>query len=105
MPNAATVSASEVEYLVGALRGRGWVVRHHVSRWLDWSDRKLRIAAQASGGRVIGGQRGYRLSTEATAAEADHAVASMRSRAREIAHRADEIEACATGAPAEGRLF
>jgi len=53
--------------------------------------RAVRAAANASNGRIISGQKGYKLTCDATPAEIHHAAAWLEAQAREMAARACAI--------------
>lgn len=58
---------------------------------LDTDERTLRAMASGSGGAVISGQRGYRLTAHATTLEIDHAENFYRSQARKMLRRALQV--------------
>jgi hypothetical protein len=97
---APKVSAKEVELLLNILRGQSWMTamhitlesKYHIGQQVRWSDRKIRAIANASEGQVISGQRGYRLTREATIEEVQHAAAWLRHQARAMRLRALEID-------------
>jgi hypothetical protein len=70
----------------------------HKGSWLalrlHTSDRVVRLCADRSGGRVISGQEGYKLTRYATTDEIDHAEAWLLSQARKMTERAVEIRKC-----------
>ena len=57
-----------------------------------WDARVLRLLASESGGRILGGVRGYKLTERATREEMQHVVARHRSQARQMQARAAAIE-------------
>ena len=77
--------------LEGALRGREWVAALTLAYELRTNTRAVRASAAASGGRVISGQYGYRLTREAPVGDVEHAIARLESQAREMQIRAREI--------------
>ncbi len=81
-----------VERLVTLLKGRGWRSARELAQWLDTDDRTIREAAHLSQGRIISGQKGYRLASEATIAEVQHAADWLRHQGQEMLRRASEIE-------------
>ena len=81
-----------VPMLIGALRGRGWVAGAVLGRELGVDLRTLRAAAHASGGAVIGGNRGYALVAETPVSEVREVIARHLSQSREQPERAMEIE-------------
>jgi len=47
----------------GHLIAHGWQTRREISAALGWDDRKIRLVAQALGGRVVRCQLGYKLTS------------------------------------------
>jgi len=90
---APEVSPEDVEQLCATLKGRGWVYARDLaatSATLD--DRKLRAIANASDGRIISGQKGYRLLDGSAAIEdADRSATWLESQARQMLRRAAQI--------------
>lgn len=89
-------SRTEIDDFVKILSGIGWVKCSYLRRnyYQDMSDRKIRAMAAGSEGRVISGQHGYRLTTEATDEECQHAVKWLQSQATEMSRRAKMIALC-----------
>ena len=54
-------------------------------------ERTVRAIAERSEGRIIGGDRGYRLIQHATVSEIDHVEKRLRSQARRMLRRVIEI--------------
>lgn len=69
------VSVDQVEALCAYLVGKGWVKAPQIEAETEISDRRLRRLAEKSDGRILSGQKGYRL-FDATVpiAEIDHAA-------------------------------
>jgi len=88
----------DVEMLIFLLEGKGWMPASSVASFAaddfgcTWGERVVRALAAASDGRVISGQLGYRLTTEATIAEVQHAADWLRHQAKEMTRRAVEID-------------
>lgn len=81
-----------VELLVKLLHGQDWQTATQVlTAWSqtasDHNKRWVRALANASGGRVAGGQRGYKLIAEMTQAEYSHWRAWMTHQADEMRRR------------------
>lgn len=96
------VTATDISILVSILHGKGWVKSNRLTHLvqqhgLKWSDRKIRAIAHASKGHIISGQKGYKLTAEATRDEIEHAANWLRHQAREMNARADEIKNILTG--------
>lgn len=89
---APVEDVAEVDLLIQALAGRGWMNAKQLSRELGLSDRAIRAAAHASDGQVISGQKGYKLTREATIEEVQHAAGWLRHQAKEMSQRAIEID-------------
>lgn len=89
---APLTTAAEQDELVALLRGRGWMtMREIASEHPGWSDRHIRAIASESGGRIVSGQHGYKLTLECTPEEVHHATAWLRSQARVMTDRAIAI--------------
>jgi hypothetical protein len=82
----------EVEWFIGQLREVGWRRSEEVLRAAglptnDAGKRRLRLLANMSGGRIAGGQKGYKLVEEMTAEEFAHWQNWMASQEKEMAAR------------------
>ncbi len=86
------VTPDDVEAFVEFLRGRGWMYRRDIHRERPGNERALRQLAEESSGRVLGGQRGYRLTAEATQDEVDEVVGFLTAQADKMAARSDAIQ-------------
>jgi hypothetical protein len=84
---APSVSEREVLQFVLRLQGQGW----QTAKSLGMPERKARALASASEGQILGGQKGYCLTREATDDDADHAEAFLLSQARKMTDRARQI--------------
>ncbi len=89
--------AEDVRMLREYLDHRGWVLAKQIKQSLGWDERTVRAVAAASRGHVISGQQGYRLTKQAPDDEVQHAVNWMRSQARNMTLRSDEIECVRRG--------
>lgn len=78
--------------LMQFLRGREWTTAREIFNRSGITDRQARSLAAASEGQIISGQRGYKLTQEATIEEVQHAAGWLRSQANEMTHRALEID-------------
>lgn len=79
-----------VEFLCRLIEGRDWItsalILEEMERPVTESNKRwLRALADASGGRVAGGQKGYKLTRQMTRAEYDHWRNWMN-------HQADEMK-------------
>src|SRR2546429_425497 len=63
------VTASEVEWFIDKLRGREWQTARDLGATNEAMRRKLRAVAEAAVPKIISGQRGYKLTAEATPAD------------------------------------
>ncbi len=91
------ISDEEIAQVVEFLAGRGWTTAQEILPELDGGGtetkkRRLRRIAAQSGGRIAGGQEGYRLVCEMTAAEHNHFRNWMVSQAREMQRRIVEAD-------------
>ena len=94
---AAPPPVANVEWLIGMLNGADWTLAADLVPAAGKSDtennrRWVRHLADASGGRVIGGQRGYKLTSVCTLEEYDHWRNASLSMAREIQRRVIEAD-------------
>ena len=87
------------EAFVAALAGKGWVTARQLRDATGIDDRVLRMCAEASEGRVISGQKGYKLTAEATPGEIHHACAWLLSQAQRMTDRARQIRVAQHRAP------
>ena len=89
---APTVAVDDVRLLLGVLRGAGWVNAKLLARLTGYDDRKLRAVANASDGRVISGNAGYKLTKEATNEEINECVGRLKAQADKMVMRIVSIE-------------
>jgi len=68
-----------------------WTPSRRLERAYAWTDRDVRLSAAASRGRILSGNAGYCLPLRATDAEVDHAIARLRSQARQMLRRCVQI--------------
>jgi len=85
-------AAQLVPQLRSALRGRGWVAGAALAAELGTDLRGLRDAAHESGGYVLGGNKGYCLTLEATLIDVQAVVRRFFSQSQQMRSRAMEIE-------------
>lgn len=78
LASRADVSAGQVAELVAALAGQGWRFRRDLQRELGWSERKVRDVAEHSDGQIIGSDRGYKLTADATPEDMNAYVGRQR---------------------------
>lgn len=99
-----SVNQWEVEAMVRTLEDSGtWmtaadIIAKHSMANNEQTRRALRAMASASAGRIISGQRGYKLNALATAEERHRAVRTFKSQIREMSARINEIESFAAAA-------
>lgn len=74
--------ASDVEAFVEHLAGRGWILARLLLAELQVNRRHLRALAEASKGRVISGNQGYKLTAEASREELQQANQRLSSQAQ-----------------------
>lgn len=82
----------DVEFLIKFLEGKDWVLAADILKVVnleptEQNKRRLRMAAEASAGRIAGGQRGYKLVTSMTHEEYNHWRNAMRSQCRTMIGR------------------
>jgi hypothetical protein len=100
--------ADDVAILLLALKGRGWVTRKQLiappwggrnpyllavsgDETRRWTERHFRAVAEASAGRILGGNRGYCLTAEASVEDITHVENALRSQARKMIARSIQI--------------
>ncbi len=83
---------TRVDEFVAWLAGRGWVTAAQIEDAKDWSDRDIRAFAEASDGRVISGQKGYKLTREANPDEACQAADWLKNQGHKMIARAVKIQ-------------
>lgn len=88
---ALPASEAELERFIAALGGRRWMTASRLRDAIGFDDKKLRDLRKLAKGRIISGQKGYCLTTEATASEIDHAASWLESQAREMQASAIDI--------------
>lgn len=82
------VSGDEVEAVCAFLVGKGWVKAREIKEQIEVDDRRMRVAAEKSGGRILSGQKGYRYYDGATPLdEADHASGWLISQGKKMIRR------------------
>lgn len=91
---APETTQDEVEALCAYLQGSGWIKAGEIP---GWNERYIRALANASKGRIISGQLGYKLTKEATAEECAHAENWLRHQAKAMMDRAMAIKECREG--------
>ena len=85
---APEVSDADVELLCRRLFQRDWVFARQLREEFGYNDRVLRAIAAASDGRIISGQKGYRLLDSAACFEdAERSAAWLISQGQEMISR------------------
>lgn len=93
LPRVQKKAAEMMDRFLIMLQEEGdWVKGSTLATRLHTPDRVVRMCASRSEGRVLSGQRGYRLTSQATLDEITHASGWLRSQAREMLQRSMEIE-------------
>jgi hypothetical protein len=80
------VSRFQVDTMIAALRNKGWQTAKALGARKEGEKRFLRAIAESSEGQIISGQKGYKLTLEATLEEIA-ATAWMKSQAKKMLHR------------------
>jgi hypothetical protein len=83
-----------VAELLDMLNERGWTPGRQIHEVKGWDERTIRLLAAASDGQIISGQKGYKLTREATPEELRHATAWLESQANQMSNRARAIRRC-----------
>ena len=92
------------ERLQSALIGRGWVTRLVLAIELDASVREIRDAASQSGGAVLSGNAGIKLTSKATQWEVDDCCARFSSQVSAMTRRIVEMRAAWQDTHTQGGL-
>lgn len=86
------IEREKITALMNVLHARrNWIKYKEIRQVLNISDRDVRYIAASSGGRIISGQKGYRLTQYATIDEITHAANWLKSAGMEMIKRAEEI--------------
>jgi hypothetical protein len=80
-----------VDEFIALLEDRGWIYAKQIRQAKGWDEKTIRDLAAASEGQIIGGQKGYILTLQATAEERDRAVNWLNSQAKKMLQRAGQI--------------
>lgn len=81
-------SVDEVESVCAFLAGKGWIKAAVIEAEIEISDRRMRRIAERSDGRILSGQKGYRLLDGTTPVEEiDHAANWLISQGRNMIRR------------------
>lgn len=84
--------SQEVRAICEFLRGKGWMLSAEIEEARGISDRKMRLFAEFSDGRILSGQNGYRLFERSTPLEeADIAASWLESQGKRMMTRAIAI--------------
>ena len=82
---------ADVADFMDYLRGRGWTTARSIHIGIGWSDRQLREWAELSEGKIISGQRGYKLTAEATPKEIYQAASWLKAQGKKMLRRSIAI--------------
>jgi hypothetical protein len=80
------VPTGEVDKLIEKLAGRGWMTAEQLGATTESQKRSLRAVGEESEGQIISGQKGYKLTIEATEAELNE-VDWWRSQGKKMVRR------------------
>lgn len=86
------VEPAEIEAMILFLRGKGWLKASEIEAAIAVGDRKMRVLAEHSDGRILSGQNGYRLFDQSTPlGEADQAASWLESQGKKMLLRGAAI--------------
>ena len=85
------VEKYQVDEMVRALKGRGWLTARQLGADKESDKRALRAIAEESEGQIISGQKGYKLTAEATLEEIE-ATGWLKSQAKKMMQRWVDIQ-------------
>lgn len=91
LPRVTRKAAEMMDRFLESLQDGQWHKGSDLATRLHTSDRVIRLMASDSGGRVLSGQKGYRLTRFASLDEITHAENWLRSQARQMLKRSLEI--------------
>ena len=100
-----TPAKALIDAFVLALCDGSWHTARQLADATGLPDRVARMCAEASEGRVISGQHGYKLTACATPGEIHHACAWLQSQAARMIDRARQIRLAQHRAPARETLL
>lgn len=82
----------QIDELIAQLRGKDWQTAKDLGCRSESDKRVLRALAEASDGQIISGQKGYKLTLEATLPEIDAAAAWLKHQGEAMIRRYSEIQ-------------
>lgn len=86
------VTPGEIDALCEFLQGKGWLNAQTLKNMLGLDERAIRTLAEHSDGRIISGQKGYRLFDRTTPLEeADRAAGWLESQGKKMLMRGAAI--------------
>lgn len=81
-------SVDEVEAVCAFLVGKGWIKARVIEEQIEIDDRRMRVIAEKSDGRILSGQKGYRFYDAGTPVdEASHASNWVISQGKKMIRR------------------
>jgi len=96
-PRPAAAAADKALHMLSVLQGigrggptDGWMTRRRLAEF-GLTPRDCRAARQASRGRIILGQRGYKATADSSIEEIQHAAHTLSSQARAMLAEASEL--------------
>jgi|SRR5581483_2576656 len=82
----------QIEAVCAFLTGKGWMKACQIEKEIGLNERKVRLIAEHSGGRILGSHKGYRISDRsATIEDVDLSAGKLESQSRRLLGRAREI--------------
>ena len=86
-------SADQVDAVCAYLTGKGWIKAKVIEQEIEIDDRRMRVLAEQSKGRIISGQKGYRFFDPATSIEDAYRAANrLISQGKKMIARGVEIQ-------------
>jgi hypothetical protein len=82
----------DYHHMIDQLRGRGWTTAKILEPLTGLNERALREVAHVSDGQILSGQKGYKLTVEATEDEVREATGWLVSQSEKMARRAIAIQ-------------
>ncbi len=81
-------SVDEVEAVCAFLAGKGWIKASQIETEIEINDRRMRVIAEKSDGRILSSHEGYRLFEPTTSmAEAERAANRLISQGKKMIMR------------------
>jgi len=75
---------ASIDRLVELLKTYGWLTRARISELVNWDDRTVRACVEAAPERLVSGQKGFNVTSQATADELSAAARQSIDQAKKM---------------------